>query len=720
MNTITQLAGRGVGLLVLILCVTAMVFSQNIVITDSASFTGGGTINIKGHIIDSATTNKTITGTTRLVGSAQDIGQGGAATVSLTFDTLTTAASGNKNLMVPVTVAGRLGLDSGTVILGGKVLNIDGSAAKVAGALTANGASDTVQYRGTSGTQSIVDATYNVLNLKNTVPINLLNPVTAAVVDHSGSGGLTVNKRFTVNTSAALNTIADATDTLVINGTGANSIAAVSTTSPTGEINNASTGALTITAVTANSGVISTNNGALNIPTLTANSGIVKTAGAGGISITNPAVNNGIITDSTGTGAITFAGSLINNSGGRVTSGNGGSLAFSSITNGGTVSVAGTGTSNFASGVNNSGGTIALSGGSATFNANFIAPGTLSFDSSSHVTYTGTADTIESTTYGSLVLNNTPTKAARGSFTVADSLRLGSTKLNMAANVLTMSSWKGNNVVNDSLGEVIGRVRRSNVINPDTYYAFNKDSVGLSVDATIASGDLTINMVPGDTFATPSPSTKYVKRYFGFNGTVGSANLKTLSLVYAQSEVEPTVSNEARLGIRKDISGAWSKVTNPSGYSRNVNPASNVVTLSGLVSPLAGVSEFGIMSSAFITVADNHQWNATGTWDEGTAPTPDDDAEVNNTGITMGANPGTAASVVINTGKSLTVDNNLTIGSTLDNFGTLSVAGGDSLTLASLNHSSSIALANAGTITMSGKFRVHGPVNNTGVINVGQ
>jgi hypothetical protein len=290
----------------------------------------------------------------------------------------------------------------------------------------------------------------------------------------------------------------------------------------------------------------------------------------------------------------------------------------------------------------------------------------------------------------------------------------------MAANVLTFSSSNGKNVVNDTLGEVIGKVRRSNVMNANTYYAFNKDSVGMALDSTITSGDLTMNMVPGDTFKTPSPTVKYVKRYFGFSGTVGTAKLKTLSLAYAQSEVETTVISESRLGIRSDIAGLWKKVTNPAGgYGKIVNATTNVVLDTNVASPLASVTEFGIMNSAFVTVADNHQWNASATWDEGTAPTSGDDAEINNTGITMGA-PGSAGSVIINPGKSLTVDNNLTIGSTLDNFGTLSVAKPDTLTLASLNHSSSIALDNAGTITMSGKFRVHGPVNNTGTINVGQ
>jgi hypothetical protein len=291
----------------------------------------------------------------------------------------------------------------------------------------------------------------------------------------------------------------------------------------------------------------------------------------------------------------------------------------------------------------------------------------------------------------------------------------------MMANVLTFSSSNGKNVINDTLGEVVGKVRRSNVLNANTYYAFNKDSVGMALDSTITSGDLTMNMVPGDTFKTPSPSVKYVKRYFGFSGTVGTAKLKTLSLAYAQSEVESTVTNESRLGIRSDFAGSWKKVTNPAGYTRLVNTTTNIVLDTNLASSLASVTEFGIMNSSFVTVADNRTWTqaSPSAWDEGTPPSVNDDAEINNVGITMGA-PGSAASVIINSGKSLTVDNNLTIGSTLDNFGTLSVAKPDTLTLASLNHSSSIALDNAGTITMSGKFRVHGPVINTGVINVGQ
>ncbi|MFI5252743.1 MAG: beta strand repeat-containing protein [Bacteroidota bacterium] len=721
MKSNTQHTGRNMGIFIFLFSLRAMVFSQNIVITDSASFSGGGTINVKGDIIDSATTNKTITGNTRLLGtSAQNIGIGATGGIGLTFDSLKVDSASVKTMHVPVTVSKHLALNAGNLVVNNKTLNIDSASTKSNGILTADSAADIVQYRGSSGSQTIIDATYSTLNLQNSVPINMRDSVSASILKHTGTGALTVNKKMTVNTSASIKTLANVTDSLIVKGA-SDSIGTILASS--GVVSKAGAGSLRILTVAGNNGTIATNSGALAIDTLNANAGIIKTQGVGGVSFTANAVNSGTITDSTGTGGITFNASLNNNAGGRVTAGNGGSLAFnSSITNGGTVAVNGNGTSNFATGVNNSGGTLALVAGSATFNANFINPGTLSFDSTSHVLYSGTTDSVETATYGNLVLSGTNNKGAKGNLGITDSLILGSKKLTLAgSNSLTLSSWKGNNVVNDTAGEVIGKVTRTNDLFANTYYAFNKDSVGFALDSTVTSHDLAINMIPGDSFKTPSPNQKYVKRYFGFTGTVGTAKLKTLALAYAQPEVMPSAI-EAKLGVRSDLSSNWQKVNNSAGYTRTVDSVNNIVLLQNLASPLAGVSEFGIINTAYQTIADNRSWTqaSPSVWDEGSAPSTTDDAEIDNTGITIGAAGASAASLVINNGKSLVVDNALNIASSLDNFGSLSVNAPDTLTLASLNHNSSTALNNAGTITMSGKFRVHGPVNNTGVINVGQ
>lgn len=333
-------------------------FSQNLVIQAGSSFTGSGTYNVRGNINNAEA--KTISGTVNLVGTDQTIGNTGA----LTFETLNSLGSNSKtqNVIVNVTNALTIGGTSNFDV-NGQILNLDGSANRTTGTLTANGGGSTVNYRGNIGSQTIIDATYTNLNLSNAATKSLQGAVVASTMTHTG-GDLTVDQNLTINTTGTLSNVANITAGRTLTfGSGASSINTLSAVAATANLVNGS--------------------GGLTINTLGGNSGTITAAANGGsMTFTNPATNSGDIIG--GAGLVTFANTLSHSNGtiaagigggqfngditinsGTVTAGTGSNLDFNAnISNAGTISLTGTGTANLAGSFTTQTGTVNLANGS--------------------------------------------------------------------------------------------------------------------------------------------------------------------------------------------------------------------------------------------------------------------------------------------------------------------------------------------------------------------
>jgi hypothetical protein len=141
--------------------------------------------------------------------------------------------------------------------------------------------------------------------------------------------------------------------------------------------------------------------------------------------------------------------------------------------------------------------------------------------------------------------------------------------------------------------------------------------------------------------------------------------------------------------------------------------------ITGVARPLSGVTELGIFNTSLITVADNADFNTNTTWDETRVPDNTDDVEVNNTGITVGA-ASFAGTLQINAGKSLLVDNNdLTVTSTLDNFGTITVSNTRTLTAQTMTNNNQLTVNAGGAVTITGNLINRGTVSNDGTVQIG-
>jgi hypothetical protein len=363
--------------LVALVVLTGLTFSQNLVIQAGSSFSGNGVYNIKGDITNAEA--KTISGTVNLTGTgAQSIGTTGNA---LTFHHFNPQGSGTKTQNVTVTAESSFTI-SGTANydINGQTLNLDGSATRVSGTLTANGASSTTNYRKSSGSQTIIDATYTNLNLSNGALKSLQGDVTAATMTHTG-GNLNVNNNLSITGAATLAII--------------DSVYA--------------------------SKVLSFGSSASSVDSVSLNLGRIN-GGSGSLAFTNGVNNSGKIVGSSGN--MSFNG-ILNNLADSVKGGSGGITFNGNINNNATIYAEGTDSLDFNGNVaNNATGLIRLANtGRASFSGTFTSTaGTINLDATSNWYYDGGNQTVSGglATYGNLYMTGTPgsTKTVAGNITV--------------------------------------------------------------------------------------------------------------------------------------------------------------------------------------------------------------------------------------------------------------------------------------------------------------
>ncbi|MFI5252742.1 MAG: beta strand repeat-containing protein [Bacteroidota bacterium] len=686
-------------ILFIILVAAAAAFSQNVVLTGNATVSGSGTLKVAGNLdntgVPAATT---VHGEVQLTGTGtQSIGTSGNGALSV--DSLRMDSTGTKTMNVHLSVNKNFKLNNGTLTVNSKKLMIDGLASHTGGTLSANSGTDSVFYDAASGTSHIIDGTYKALTISGAATKDLTGVVnTSGAMAHSG-GALTINHTFNANAAYAFGTIANILggDTLNLSTTGGG----INTLTDNNGLIINGTGTMGITTITNNHGAITAaaNNGVMSFNTITANNGSI-TGGIGAVNFNNGFTNNGKITG--GGGLVTFFGSL-NHNADTITAGTGGVMFDSTATlRGGTIlSTASTKALTFATNLSVKTGTFALTNNGAASVTGSVtdSAGTLSFSAPSTMTYGGIAQTIAPASYGNLMLNGSGADTVRGAVTVQDSIRLNQ-DLVMAttSDSVILASTVGNNVSGPR--QMIGKVNRSNAFVLNTYYAFNRDSVGLALDTNMTP-NLTINMQPNTDFTTPNSSDR-AKRFFGITGNYATAKLTELSLVYAQNEVTPGNADEMKFGIRSDVAGTWSKVSNPAGYNRLADSVGNVVLLTGLSSPLVGVNEFGIIKNVKSAIASTN-WATGTTWDDGSKPTNSDDVEIKGFGVTVNAGSEFASSLTVfnNPGSILTLSG-----------GNLNVGAGGFVMHGQLN-----VLSN--TLSVAGSnLTLDGPVTNNGTIDV--
>ena len=455
---------RGMSALVALVLMVGLAMSQNLVINNNSTFTGSGTINVKGNITTpSLTVDKSISGTVNMAKTtgAQSIGTAANAQ-TLTFANLNVNTSGTPTTtqeVAGIVVSSALSVANGTTLdIQGKTFTISGtSTLNASGSLDVTDATSVVNYNRADGVaQTVLGLNYaGALNLSGATSAKSFTAAgSAATMTHAG-GDLTVNQTWTVGSSGTFATIADITGSLSFDAgaTGSKSITAITNissgtlaTSATsgalsittlagnaGNINSIGAGGVSITTATNGAGTITASGGGVTIATLSGNAGTIQTTGAGGLTFSGAAANSATIQGTAASsGAIAF-GNTLTQTGGSVTAGPGNVSFASTVTNDATSSItAGTGVFaaalDFNGDVGNS-GTITLgANGSATFATNFTTSGTLALNAASNWTYDGAAQNIAggaTVTYGNLFTEGSLTKTALGDITVAGNFNNG-------------------------------------------------------------------------------------------------------------------------------------------------------------------------------------------------------------------------------------------------------------------------------------------------------
>ena len=108
-TNITQLLSRGVSTLLILTLMATMAMAQSLVVTGGGSFSGTGTINVKGNINTSgASGGVSITGTVNLNGTTATQLLGVSGSNALTFATLQATGDKAKQMDVDVTATAAL------------------------------------------------------------------------------------------------------------------------------------------------------------------------------------------------------------------------------------------------------------------------------------------------------------------------------------------------------------------------------------------------------------------------------------------------------------------------------------------------------------------------------------------------------------------------------------------------------------------------------------
>ena len=748
MNTTTFLRSLsgGVGILVLALLVVASAAGQNLVVSSGGSFSGTGTVRVRGNINTSgATAGVSIPGTVQLtsVGTPQNIGVAGQP---LTFQYLQALGTTDKTMTVGVTVTDTFTVNNGlghVFDVGALLLTLGGPSRLTSGTLNVSNTASEVAYNQTTGTQTVLGLAYaGRLTLTNGAAKNFGGTASVAgAFAHSG-GNLTVDQNVAFSATGGAVTIATLADItagriLTIGSATANinaitnnhgmmtAVARGGAINVTNGVTNTDSidvgaGGFTVggTLTNAAAGVVRMNNGALAVTGAATNDGTLNLGSAAGnfnAGLTNQGA--GVITG--GSGAVTVAGAFAGSGTSTTTAGTGGMGFGNTVTlNGGTLT-AGTGAAialngNFAM----SAGTMSLTNtGSLTVGADFASTGgTVSFAQASSVSYTlAGAQNVYNTTYGNLTIAGSGVKTALGDLTVHGTTTGLTLNNDLALGTHTLMIDSANTAVNGT-NEADGRVRRNHTFTGGASYAFNRTAVTMSLVSTAPAVDITLGMFP-NTDPTTGIGTHYVKRQYTLASAFSTAaNNLTVQLYYPNVELV-SVPNEAKLGLYKYSGGAWSKLsTNAGAYTRNVAGDPNTIRLSNVNEGLGSIAEIGMRPLDYITIATGG-WNIASTWGSTVDDIPGatDDATVRHhvTGLN-GANRQVANLTIQGSGPNtgqLDVDANAFTAASITSDGTITVAPAAGLTVTG-------ALANnaGGTsaVTVSGTATLEGTVTNAG------
>ena len=492
MNTI-QTFRRGAMMLLAGFLISGLAIGQNLVVSNSSTFSGNGTINVGGNITTpSLTLDKTIDGTVNLTGTNQSIGTAATAQ-TLTFRNLNANNSGTKTQEVSgivvdssLTVANTVTVDiQGFTLSIDKVSTLTGS-----GTINVSDATSTVNFTRSDGTpQTVLGLDYaGDLNLTGAGSEKDLSAAGSANdMTHSG-GDLTVNFDWSIGTSGTFTTIADVAGALSFDAgaTGTKSIATVTDVSTGSITSNATAGVLGITTLSGNSGnvnatgvggvsittatngngTITADGGDVTVGTLSGNSGTIRTIGGGVLAFTSDATNAGAITGAAGTGGISFGGALANNGTAVVTAGSG-NVSFAGLVSNaaGAQIVGGADSLDFDGNVDNSGTISLAAAGRASFAGNFVNNvGTLTLNAASFWTYDGASQDIAGgglVTYGNLATAGSGTKTALGNVSVTSAFdNGGATDLAIVTDMdiyaLTAASLENTNSTLEFGGETNG------------------------------------------------------------------------------------------------------------------------------------------------------------------------------------------------------------------------------------------------------------------------
>lgn len=739
-KTLQTLIGKTIALTVVLAMATGFAFGQNLVVTGSGTFSGNGTIKVKGNINTSAAAAAvTIPGTVELTGtSVQDIGVSGK---DITFSTLNVLGSSNKLMTVNVAVQDALSINNGAgnyLDVANLKLTISGTSSITSGTLQ-TGAGSTVEYNRAAGSQTVLGVDYagNLILSGGSAKDLGGNVSVAGTLTHSG-GDLTVNNNLTLGGAATFATIADvsAAKTLTI-GSGGATIATLASNQGTitAEVNDGAlsitnnatnsgslisgSGGIAIGGTLTNSGTVTMNDGALAVGTALVNSGSlafgsVASTIAGSVTQTSGSLNGG-------TGQVTFSSAFQGN-GGTVTAGTGGFVFNNTVTLAGASLTAGDGASlTFNNDFAMSAGALSLTGtGALTIAQGFaVTGGTVSFATSSSVSYTGTnAQSIYATTYGNLTLSGAGAKSAAGDLTVSGTSLAINSGFNLGNYTLTMDNPA---TTVSGTYDIVGKVRRAHTFTGGVAYAFNRPEVTMALAST-AAADITVGMYP-NTDPSGGIGTKYVKRQYTLaSATDVTTNNLTAQLYYVDAELQGSPA-EGKLGLYKYSGGVWTKWgTNNGTYTRNVTGDPNTIQLTNINQGLSGIAEIGIRPLEYFTIASG-AWNAVATW--GTTPddipTATDDAEVRHAITGLGGSNQTIANLTITDDAtydgSLTIDANTFTATSITTTGSITVASGASLVSGTLqnNTTGTNKVEVSGTATVNGNFVNNGALD----VNVG-
>jgi hypothetical protein len=719
----TTFAGRSIFSLLISALVTVTAFGQtgNLAITGAPTLNGSGTYNIKGNITN--TTPVTFTGTVAVTlsgAAAQTIGTVGNGLI--TFNTLnanTTGATPTTTMNVAVDVNTGLSVAAAsTLVVGANQLNISGTSTLNGTGSLSTVAGSTVVYDQAGTSQVVLGGfTYNgALTLSGTSTKTLGGDITAAgAFSHTG-GSLTLNNNLTISSATpSFATIADVATgkTLTLSGTGAKTIAAVTTTTGTGAISNTgASGLLTITALSGNNGSIS--------------------GGAGGVTFTNAATNAGTITG--GAGLITFSNTLAHSTG-TITAGTGGITFGNTVTFATGTITAGTGQSlTFNGNVVNSGtAALTLTGSGAASFAGTLNTTGLAFGGTSTVTYNSAvaAQAIADVAYYNLTLsNNTKTWTLGAARTIGGNLTLNATSgttvttagnnLNVTGNVslgsnLTMSGAgalafaNAGSAVSGTGFEIVGSVARTHTFVASTAYTFNNASMTVTPTTLGTLSSLTIQSNPG-TNPTGYLLGNSVNRQYHVS-YAGAGFTATMQLAYLAAEYTGSLPSKL-----KDFNNGIAKANKISGTYTPGGPTNGFMYVS-----LPGVTTASFASGNEIDIDDrfnifnsvnNTAWNLATTWDANAIPSASDDINI------TGTHAVTVPDGVTGSALSVTIDgttaNSLTVGagtSGILNVGTGGLTNNATLGVLTVSTSAQVNIA-------GGNLATGGTITNNGTVTV--